>query len=296
MAGVGRLPPGTPINRRHSLDFAADVRNTGAVEQWILGDIRVAVHRAGCGPRVVMVHGLAQDHTVWKPFQKRLEGHSTIAYDVRGHGGTALGDADATLGQLGGDLVRLLERLGPSSCIGYSLGGVLVLWAAAHRSDLVERAAVLGTSTVVGSAAAAFYAQRIDLVASGERDAIEDALVEDTAAALHKDADVRLIARERLDAIGDGGGYRNAAQAMASLHEHPLTDELENVRCPVLVVGAEHDRFCPRKAADIMLARLPRASYAEIPDAGHLMTVDQPDAVTRVLRDFLSDKGTAGAA
>jgi pimeloyl-ACP methyl ester carboxylesterase len=59
------------------------------------------------------------------------------------------------------------------------------------------------------------------------------------------------------------------------------------VRCHVEVVGAEHDAFCPRKAADILVDALPDATYHEIPGAGHLMAVDAPDAVTATLIQLL---------
>ncbi len=58
-----------------------------------LGDIEVAYTRAGDGPRVVMLHGLAQDHRMWAEQQSSLRDLETFAYDLRGHGATTLGEA-----------------------------------------------------------------------------------------------------------------------------------------------------------------------------------------------------------
>ncbi|PXY18403.1 alpha/beta fold hydrolase [Prauserella flavalba] len=252
-----------------------------------VGDIDVAFRAEGAGPAVVFVHGLAEDHTSWRTQQDALTDYRTYAYDLRGHGGTSLGAADGSPEQLRDDLIGFLEAVsGPAICIGFSLGGTVVLGAAARRPDLVRAAVVLGTSTVVGRAAVGFYQERIERVRQGDR--VAEAMHSDTTAALRNArTDVGQLTKWRLEAIGSGLGYVNAARAMAQLYERPLTPALAGIRCAVTVIGAEHDMFCPRKAADIILGSLPHAEYAEIPDAGHLMNVDQPEAVTKTLRQAL---------
>jgi pimeloyl-ACP methyl ester carboxylesterase len=203
------------------------------------------------------------------------------AYDLRGHGATALGSADGTLAQLTADLCAFLDQVsGPAACVGFSLGGTVVLSAAAGRPDLVTRAIVLGTSTVVGRGAVAFYEDRIGRALSADG-SLAVAMREDTVTALHRtDHDVDSITAARLDAVGDGRGYANAARAMAAVNAAPLTPRLREIACPVTVIGAEHDAFCPRKAADIILDALPSADYRQVPGAGHLMNLDNPAAVS----------------
>lgn len=274
-------------------------------------DVHYRVHDRECGaagggdvPAVVFVHGLGEDHTSWARQQRDLTAsHRTYTYDLRGHGGSGLGDADGSLGQLRDDLIAFLREVsGPAVCVGFSLGGTVVLSAAAKEPGLVTRAVVLGTSTVVGRAAAEYYAERIGRVRSGDPQRIAEALREDTAAALAQKHDegpgeepdeVAAVTAQRVKAIGDGRGYANAARAMAGLRDQPLTPALADIRCPVDVIGAERDGFCPRKAADILLAGLKEnphitATYREIPGAGHLMNVDQPAAVTEQLRAALA--------
>ena len=253
-----------------------------------LGDIEVGYTERGDGPPAVMVHGLAEDRRSWALAQERLADYRTFAYDLRGHGETTAGDGDGTLDQLAGDLARFLEALtGPAACIGYSLGGTIVLALAAARPDLARHAVVSGTSSVVGRAAAGFFDERIELLRA-DRAAFAAALREDTAAQIvTSGADLDAIAARRLEAVGDGRGYVNAARAMQGLNGAPLTGALARIRCPVDVIGGDGDRFCPRKAADIMLAELADGTYHELADCGHLMTVDQPEAYSLALRTAL---------
>ena len=254
-----------------------------------LDDIDVGYTERGSGGPVVMVHGLAEDRRSWALAQERFAGdYRTLACDLRGHGETEAGDGDGTLDQLAGDLARFLEALtGPAACIGYSLGGTIVLALAAARPDLVMRAVVAGTSTVVGRAAVGFFEDRIGLLRS-DHAAFAAALREDTAAQIvTPGAELDAIAARRLEAVGDGRGYVNAARAMQALNGAPLTGALARIRCPVDVIGGDADRFCPRKAADIMLAELADGAYHELADCGHLMTVDQPEAYSLALRAAL---------
>lgn len=258
-----------------------------------LADIEVAYREAGDGPPVVLIHGLAQDHRMWAVPQRELDAWRTLAYDVRGHGGTSLGKPDGTLAQLGGDLIAFLERFGPARCAGFSLGGTVALWAAAERPDLVTGVLALATSSVVGRAAAGFFRDRIELFEGGDEAAIRAAVTEDTLGQLSgTDADVDRIVADRIEAIGDRGGYINAARAMAAINTEPLNDRLREITSPVLVVSGENDAFCPRKAADIMLEYLPDGRFEELPGAGHLVTDTDPRAVTAVMREWLT-KGDA---
>lgn len=254
-----------------------------------LNDIDVSYRKSGDGPAVVFIHGLAEDHTSWKRQQHELNGYRTYSYDLRGHGASSPGEANGSVSQLRDDLILFLAEVsGPAVCVGFSLGGVIVLAAAAERPDLVTGVIVAGTSTVVGGKAASFYTERISRVHAGDEQGVAEAMREDTAAAVtDSSVDIDALTAWRLAAIGDGAGYANAAAAMSSLRENPLTPALASVHCPTAVVGGEWDTFCPRKAAEIILAALPAATYQEIPAAGHLMTIDNPTAVTSAVRTAL---------
>lgn len=251
-----------------------------------LGDIEVAVQEAGEGPPVVLVHGLAQDHRMWTRVLAEQTGRRYVAYDVRGHGGTTIGNADGTIAQLGGDLVALLEELGQATCVGFSLGGTVALWAAAERPDLVSDVVAVATSSVVGRAAAQFFRERIELFETGSTEEMKAAVRADTEAQLAGDhADLEAIVAARLEAIGDGAGYINGARAMAAINDTPLNPLLERIRVPVIVMSGENDEFCPRRAADIMLEHLSAAEFEELPGVGHLVTDESPETfVSRLSR------------
>ncbi|MGI6245400.1 MAG: alpha/beta fold hydrolase [Pseudochelatococcus sp.] len=255
-----------------------------------LGDISVAFARLGEGQPVIFVHGLAEDKESWSQVVARLPpGVRAHLLDLRGHGGSTVGQGNGTVSQLAGDLAAYLEKVtGPAVCVGFSLGGVVVLEAALQRPDLVRRAVVIGTSSKVGRAAAGFFEARIRQ-ATSDIDGFRRALAEDTdAQVLRNRQELAAIAARRIAAVGDGAGYVNAARAMVGLAAAPMTERLRDIRVPVHIIQGENDAFCPLKAAEILREAMPDAGYAEIPDAGHLIAADQPDLLAGELSRVLA--------
>lgn len=259
------------------------------MSQVTVNDIDVTYTANGSGDPVIFIHGLAEDHHTWRAQQHAPTQFQSFAYDLRGHGLTTIGQCDGSLAQLGTDLLAFIEKVtGPAVVVGFSLGGTVALWAAAERPDLIKRLVVLGTSSVVGRSAVQFYEDRIAKAADIGSAAFKEAMRSDTAAGLFRaHAVLDQVVEARLAAVGDGLGYINASRAMMRVHAEPLTPRLSLIKSPVVVIGAEHDKFCPQKAAAIILEALPQAKFLSIPDAGHLMNIDNPDAVSEALLNAL---------
>jgi 3-oxoadipate enol-lactonase len=290
---LGHTAPPSPISSpsRRGAAAADHIEELITLPTVPLRDIEVHYTCSGSGPAVVFVHGLAEDHRSWQRQQRELPDYRTFAYDLRGHGATTLGEADGKLEQLRDDLLAFLDEVsGPAVCVGFSLGGTVVLSAAASGSELVRGAVAMATSSVVGRAAASFFAERAEQLLSGGPEEVAAALRADTRSSLVREpTDLDDLVRQRQEAVGDGRGYANAAEALVALRESPLTPHLGTISCPVAVIGADQDQLCPRKAADILLEAVPHARYHEIPQSGHLMKTDNPDAVTATLRDVLAE-------
>ncbi len=63
---------------------------------------------------------------------------------------------------------------------------------------------------------------------------------------------------------------------------------LRKCKVPALILCGEHDGLTPVKRHKFMAELLPYAHLEIISDAGHLPTLEQPEAVTRVLRDWMT--------
>jgi pimeloyl-ACP methyl ester carboxylesterase len=110
------------------------------------GGVRLAYVEEGRGdPPVVLVHGMACDHTHLLPQLHHLSPrHRVVAVDLRGHGASDKPEGRYTTEVFGGDLRFLFDGLGLDRpiLIGHSLGGSVALDFAVRHPELV-RALVL---------------------------------------------------------------------------------------------------------------------------------------------------------
>ncbi|MEH0058623.1 alpha/beta hydrolase [Auritidibacter ignavus] len=225
--------------------------------------------------QAVFVHGLGQSAASWEPVVEHVTG--AVAYDVRGFGQAPLGEAEGTLEQLGQDLVEVMERTEARTAVGFSLGGMIVLWAAAHRPELFDRIVVMATSSVVGARAADYYLKRAELVDHPTQ--FFEMLTQDTRDMVcHDTVDVESLTAQRVEDIGQGAGFANAARALAGVKDSPFHQDLAQITAQVHVISAENDQLCSPKATQILLEALPEAHHTVVHDAGHLMLIDQPEA------------------
>jgi pimeloyl-ACP methyl ester carboxylesterase len=97
------------------------------------------------GMPIVLIHGFPFSKEMWKPQVKRLSGnYRVVTYDVRGHGGSEVGDGQYMLEFFVDDLFELLRHLGIEEgvLVGLSMGGYIAL-RAIERNPGVFRALVL---------------------------------------------------------------------------------------------------------------------------------------------------------
>ena len=259
-----------------------------------LSDIVVNYRRRGSGPPVVLLHGLAEDLRSWDAVAAHIGEFAVYTLDLRGHGRTTAGEGAGTLLQLSDDLDAFLRAVtGPAAVVGYSLGGTIGLKAATAPGSLITHLIVAATSSVVGTAAAEFFEGRIAQLEAHDWDGFAAGLRDDTAKQVVTEADIDTLASRRMNAVGDGRGYINAARAMIGLRSEPLNPLLARIEVPVDVIGASNDVFCPRRASDIIVDTVTDCRYHEVAGAGHLLSVDQPDAYGKLIARLLHERGTA---
>jgi 3-oxoadipate enol-lactonase len=76
--------------------------------------------------------------------------------------------------------------------------------------------------------------------------------------------------------------------AIAALRDRPdRTPALRQIQVPTLILVGDHDAVTPPSEAQAMAAAVPGAKLVTIPGAAHLAPMEQPEAVTTALLDWL---------
>jgi pimeloyl-ACP methyl ester carboxylesterase len=239
-------------------------------------------------PAVVFVHGAASDHSVWL-LQSRYFAHhgkGILAVDLPGHGrsaGPALGSVDA----IADWLPRVLDAAGlaQAALVGHSLGALAVLACAARHPARVAKVALLGPAVPMEVSEALLDAAKAnDHVAyeliNGWSTSAGKQLGGNTVPGMWLlGSAIRLMERT-------APGVLHADLVACNAWTGGL-EAAAAVRCPSLVVTGARDLMAPPRAAKGLVEALAGVRVVTLPDTGHAMMAEQPDAVLDALRRFL---------
>jgi len=239
-------------------------------------------------PTVLFVHGAAHDHSVWA-LQSRYFAHhgfNALAVDLPGHGrsaGRPLDSVDA----IANWLPRVLDAAGVATAavVGHSMGSLAALSCAASHGDRVTKVALLGPAVPMGVSDALLAAAQaddhlaFDLINGWSHSAGKQLGGNQVPGMWMTGASMRLMERS-----GPGVLY-NDLKACADYAGG--IDAAASVRCPALVIMGARDVMAPPRGAQALLAALPQSTVVTLPDTGHALMAEQPDAVLDALRNFL---------
>src|SRR4051812_31107144 len=116
--------------------------STLAADEIVLHGHAVRFHRAGSGPLVVLLHGIASTSDTWAPVAPALaERHTVIAPDLLGHGLSAKPRGDYSLGAYASGVRDLAAALGHdrATVVGHSLGGGVAMQLAYQFPERCDR-------------------------------------------------------------------------------------------------------------------------------------------------------------
>jgi 2-succinyl-6-hydroxy-2,4-cyclohexadiene-1-carboxylate synthase len=246
----------------------------------------------GSGPRTVLVHGFTQTRRSWGRVSRALARRfEVVRVDAPGHGGSSQVATDVAGG------ARLLGTVGGrASYLGYSMGARLCLQLALDASSLVRSLVLVsGTAGIVDGESRRRRRSADDRLAGElEQIGLEAFLHQWLAGPLFASlgpAEAHLDARRENTVAGLATSLRLAGTGA----QEPLWPRLHALGMPVLAVaGAKDAVFCDR--AEAMVSAIgSNAELALVPDAGHAVHLERPEAFLAVVEPFLSRSNTAAS-
>jgi len=249
--------------------------------------------RIGAGPPLVFVHGTPFSSHVWRRIAPLLADRSSVYFfDLLGYGRSEMREGqDVSLGVQNRVLAALLAHWGLESpdVVAHDFGG-----ATALRCHLLDRAEYRSLTLIDPVALSPWGSPLVRHVLAHEaafvglpayiHKAILDAYIAGAA--------FRPLTRAELDAyatpwtgpVGQAGFYRQIAQ-MDQRFTDEIAELLPAVRTRVSILWGMEDAWIPPQTGERLAALIPGARLHLVPQAGHLVQEDAPEAVVaRVLR------------
>ncbi|MFG1796097.1 alpha/beta fold hydrolase [Nocardia sp. NPDC049149] len=239
-----------------------------------LGEVRAWYDETGDGEPVLLLHGGFVDSRSFEPAVAGLAEHFRVyRMDRRGHGRTPDVAGPMSYDLMAQDTIAFLDTVvgGAAHLVGYSDGAIVAMLVALRRPDLVRKL--------------------VSISGNFHRDGLLPGVLDGFA---HEEPMQRLAARYGEVSPDGEAHFRVVADKLIRMAqaEPTLTEaELATIASRTLVLAADDDAMSLEHTIALYRA-IPDSELAIIPGASHLLVVEKPTEVYRLVTIFLTTDAT----
>lgn len=198
--------------------------------------------------------------------------------------------ADHTRDDSMSEIARRILRVAPArfALVGLSMGGYIAFELLRQAPERIAKVALLDTSARADAPEqSAMRRAQMTLASQGR---LAEVVEQQFPRLVHRehraDAVLRQVFTLMAEDVGAAGFIRQQTAILGRADSRPT---LGSIRCPTLVLVGEGDELTPPERAAEIAAGIPAARLTTVPQSGHMSTLEQPDAVTQALLEWLGD-------
>lgn len=231
-------------------------------------------------PPVILIHGAGGHHLFWPPQIRRIPNQRIFAVDLPGHGKSE-GIGHHTIDEYTSEIIGFIKALHLNAAvfIGHSMGGAVAL-----------KAAIRFPKRVLG----------LGLVGSGARLRVAPAILQSAANPSTFETTIHLIVEHSFSPQAEPRLKELAAERLKETRpsilygdflacdEYNVTDQLLKVSAPTYILCGSLDKMAPLKYSEFMRDHITGAQMDILPNAGHMLMLEQPDQTADKLGSFIN--------
>lgn len=247
--------------------------------------LHVEVEGPAHAPALMLSNSLGTTLHMWDPQAKALSAQfRLIRYDRRGHGKSGAPKGPYSMERFGRDVLAIIDALGIEKVnwCGLSMGGMVGQWLGANSPDRLEK--LILSNTTCYYADKGLWDGRIKFAREKGIAALVDGTMERWFT-----KEFRERCPDTIEWMADMfrttpvEGYVGCCEAIAAMDHRDL---LTRIKAPTLLIAGRHDPATTMQDGEFIQSRIPGAQLA-ILEAAHISNIEQPEAYTKVILDFL---------
>lgn len=263
-----------------------------------VNDIQIAYEIHGSGSPLVLISGVGYGAWFWNKIVPGLAEHyQVITFDNRGAGGSEKPAGPYSVSMMATDTASLLDALEIKGAfvMGHSLGGFIAQELIVTRPELVSKL-ILASTNYGGQHVIPITPEAMEVLTNRQGDPLELVKRGITIACApgfvdHQMALVQELINYRFTNPVPPVQYQAQVMAgagMATLTDEQVTQRMQSIRVPTLILFGEFDLVVPPGNANLMAVKISDAQIKIIPGCGHIFPVEDPSATVAAIHGFLS--------
>jgi pimeloyl-ACP methyl ester carboxylesterase len=230
---------------------------------------------------VLLIHGAGGSHMHWPSEIRHISGEHIIAIDLPGHGRSG-GDGRDTIAEYTESLITFLDSLAIDklALAGHSMGAAIILTLCLSSPERFTGIILLGAGARLRVHPAILNNCKSETTFPNVISIVKDW-------AFSPQADPRLVelAGERMAetpqnvVLGD----------FVACDEFNIRERLQEIKPQTLIICGDDDKMTPPRFSEYLVDKIPNARLEIIPNAGHMVMLEQPGRVANLMKAFLDE-------
>ncbi len=238
------------------------------------------------GPALMLSNSLGTNLHMWDDQVPEFAKHfRVIRYDRRGHGNSGTPARPYSFDRFGRDIIATLDalKIDKVNWCGLSMGGMDGQWLGANAPGRVHKLVLANTNFYYADKTP--WVDRIKFVREKGLDALVGPNMERWFTKDFRERAPQTIERMRKMFVAtDRGGYNACVEAIRDMDFRATNPK---VTAPTLVIVGKQDPATPPSAGEAIAKAIKGAKLVAL-DAAHISNIEQPQAFTKAVLDFLN--------
>jgi pimeloyl-ACP methyl ester carboxylesterase len=231
---------------------------------------------------VLFIHGAGGGAFAWS-YQKRFfeERFNPIIIELPGHGESG-GEGEGEIEKYVGHVHSFLKVLGLEKIflVGHSMGGAIVQAMALSHPEMVRGVVLVGTGVRL---------KVFPMILNGIRDHFEE-IVRKMAPMAYSHKTPRDLVEQGIREL-----MRCSPEVVygdfLACDRFDVMKEVEKIDLPALILCGEEDELTPVRYSEFLHRRIRGSRLEVLPNAGHMVMMESPDAFNQKVAAFIVDEG-----
>ncbi len=234
---------------------------------------------------IVFVHGVGLTHEIWYPQLEFFNYHSTLAYDILGHGKSLLEKQEITFDDFSKQLIELMDHLNIKKIhlVGFSIGSLIARNFAIKYNECLSSLTLLCSVYKRTAEQQKIVNQRFEQ-AKQELKLSKQALKRwFTDKYLEDNPEIY----EKISSILSANNMNNFLKVYELFVNHKNDEDFNKIKANTLVMTGEYDIGSTVKMSQELNALISKSQLKIIKDGKHLCGIECADDVNSIIKNFI---------